>query len=190
MLTHPGTQPIETPRLTLRPFEPGDAPSVHANWAGDEAVQRMYREPVYATLEETQGLLAKYIAGYENDDTYRWAVIEKASGECVGQVAYFHMDNQNHYGEIEYCIGRAFQRKGYCSEAVRAIMGFGFEKINLHKVQITHMAGNEASRGVILKCGLTYEGTLRDSFCDDGIYTSRLYYSMLESEWKNQRRIQ
>jgi len=184
MLTHCGTQPIKTERLLLRAFAMEDAPCVHANWAGDEAVQRWYREPVYATLEETQDLLAKYIAACEKEDCYRWGVFEKVSGECIGQVAYFHVDCKNHYGEIEYCIGQAWQRRGYCSEAVRAIMRFGFEKVNLHKVQITHMAGNEASRGVILKCDLTYEGTLRDYFCDDGIYTDRLYYSMLECEWR------
>ena len=190
MLTHIGTQEIETPRLWLRCFTREDAPSAWANWAGDEAVQRMYREPVYATPEEARDLLSKYIAGYESDDYYRWGVFEKKSGECIGQAAYFHVDSKNHCGEIEYCIGRAFQRQGYCTEAVLANMAYGFEKVNMHRVQITHMAGNEASKGVILKCGLTYEGTLRDYFRDDGAYVDRLYYSMLENEWKNLRRIQ
>ena len=191
MLTHIGTQEIETERLLLRRFTQEDAAAVWANWAGDEAVQSRYREPVYATLEEAQGLLAKYIAWYDESEAYyRWAVIEKKSGECIGQAAYFHIDSKNHCGEIEYCIGQAFQRKGYCTEAVRAIMGFGFEKVNMHKVQITHMAGNGASRGVILKCGLAYEGTLRDYFRDDGAYTDRLYYSMLEGDWITLRGIQ
>jgi len=190
MLTHCGTQPIEIERLLLRAFEPGDAPSVWANWAGDEIVQRWYGEPVYATLEETQGLLAKYIAACESEDCYRWGVFEKASGECIGQVAYFLIDSKNHFGEIEYCIGRAFQRRGYCTEAVQAIMAYGFEQVGFHKIQITHRVGNEASRGVILKCGLTYEGTLRDYFYGNGAYCNRLYYSMLESEWENRRGIQ
>jgi len=184
MLTHTGTQPIETERLLLRQFTREDAPSAWANWAGDEAVQNWYGEPVYATLEEAQGLLAKYIAGYENNDYYRWAVIDKSSGECIGQVAYFLVDTKNHFGEIEYCVGQAFQRRGYCTEAVRAIMAYGFGKVHFHKVQVCHIPANEASRGVIRKCGFTYEGTLRDYFYGAGAYTGRLYYSMLENEWK------
>jgi len=190
MLTHIGTQPIETERLLLRRFTQEDAASAWANWAGDETVQNWYGEPVYITIEETQGLLAKYIAGYENEDYYRWGVFEKTSGACIGQVAYFLVDTKNHFGEIEYCIGQAFQRRGYCAEAVRAIMAYGFEKVHFHKVQVCHVPANEGSRGVIRKCGFTYEGTLRDYFYGGGAYTDRLYYSMLEGEWTNNLRIQ
>ena len=189
MLTHTGTQKIETPRLLLRRFEMSDAPTARANWAGDAASQALLLEPVYATLEQAQGLLAKYIAAYENEACYRWAIIEKASGECVGQIAYFLVDSKNHFGELEYCIGQAFRRRGCCTEAVRAAMAYGFEKIHFHKIQVCHMEGNEPSRGVILKCGLTFEGALRDFFFIDGTYCSRLYYSMLQSEWHALNRI-
>ena len=184
MLTHLGTRPIETSRLLLRPFEPADAPSVHANWASDPAVQSMYCEPACATLEETQDLLANYIAGYEKKDRYRWAIIEKASGECAGQIAYFLVDTKNHFGEIEYCIGQAFQRRGYCSEALRAVVAYGFERVRFHKVQVCHNGNNEASKGVIRKFGFTREGALRDYFYIDGAYIDRVYYSMLEHEWR------
>ena len=190
MLTHLGTQPIETERLLLRAFESGDAPTAHANWASDAASQALLCEPAYATLEETQSLLEKYITAYENEACYRWAIIEKNSGACIGQTAYFLVDSKNHFGELEYCIGQAFRRRGYCTEAVRAAMAYGFEKVNFHKIQISHKAGNEPSRGVILKCGLTYEGTLRDFFFIDNAYCSRLYYSMLQSEWRGTKRIQ
>ena len=169
-----------------------DTPSAWANWASDAESQALLVEPVYATLEETQELLQRYIEQYDCTDRirYRWAIIEKSSGECIGQVAYFLVHDRYHYGELEYCVGRAFRRRGYCSEAVRAAMDYGFEKVHFHKIQVSHMEGNEPSRGVILKCGFTYEGTLRDVFFSDGAYTDRLYYSMLESEWKTQRGIQ
>lgn len=192
MLTNIGTQEIEIERLLLRRFEMSDAPSAWANWASDEASQRLLLEPVYATLEETQALLQRYIEQYDCTDRtrYRWAIIEKSSGECIGQVAYFLVHEQHHFGELEYCVGRAFRRRGYCTEAVLAAMAYGFEQVQFHKIQVCHMEGNEPSRGVILKCGFRYDATLRDSFYIDGSYCSRLYYSMLESEWKTQRSIQ
>ena len=187
MLTHNGTQTIETERLILRRFAYSDNADMLKNWAGDAQVQRMYSEPVYETTEAVKGLLDKYIGSYEKDDYYRWAVIEKESGECIGQIAYFLVDSKNHFAEIEYCIGRAFQCKGYATEATKAVIAFGFDKINLHKVQICTKTINVPSKRVIEKCGFTYEGTLRDYFCMDGEYVGRLYFSILRSEYEQQR---
>ncbi|MCR5600251.1 MAG: GNAT family N-acetyltransferase [Ruminococcus sp.] len=187
MLTHIGTQAIETDRLILRRFEYCDCDAVFRNWASDEKVQIMYAEPTYRTKEEVNGLLDKYIGNYSREDYYRWAVIEKDCGECIGQIAYFLVDSKNHFAEIEYCIGQEFQRRGYATEAAKAVIEFGFDKMNLHKVQICCKTINEPSRKVIEKCGLTYEGTLRDYFFMDGEYVGRHFFSILRSEYENRR---
>ncbi|MBO4727933.1 MAG: GNAT family N-acetyltransferase [Spirochaetaceae bacterium] len=178
-----GTISIETERLLLRRFEYSDCASMLQNWVADENVQLNYGEPVYSTEEEVKGLLDKYIAGYQRGDFYRWAIIDKALNECAGQIAFFLVDSKNHFAEIEYCIGTKFQRRGYATEATKALIRFGFEKIDLHKVQICARPVNKASRGVIEKCGFTYEGTLRDYFFKDGHYESRMYFSILQSEY-------
>ena len=90
--------------------------------------------PVYETKEAVRGLLEKYISAYENDDKYRWAVVSKENGECIGQIAYFLVDSKNHFAEIEYCIGSDFQCRGYATEATKAVIAFGFDTMNLHKV--------------------------------------------------------
>ena len=183
MLTHYGTQSIETERLILRQFKYEDIAACLKNWIADEKIQSMYAEPVYSTHEEVKELFDKYISSYSAVDYYRWAIINKNSGECIGQIAYFWVENKNHFAEIEYCIGCDFQNKGLATEATKSIMKYGFEKINLHKIQISVKEINPASRRVIEKCGFVYEGTLRDYFFIDGKYVSRLYYSLLRSEW-------
>lgn len=184
MLTHVGTNTIETERLILRRFEYVDNKSMRDNWIADEKIQSMYSEPVYSTSEEVKELLDKYIGSYERDDYYRWAVTLKASGECIGQIAYFLVDSKNHFAEIEYCIGAAFQCRGYATEAAKAVIAYGFDRINLHKVQICTKTINKPSKRVIEKCGLTYEGTLRDYFYMNGEYVGRLYFSILRDEYK------
>ncbi len=174
-----GTQEIETKRLLLRAFSLSDAQSVLNNWAGDAGVQKMYGEPVYQTTEEVQGLLEKYITAYRSDYFYRWAVVEKESGECIGQIAYFLVDQHNSWGEIEYCIGSAYQGKGYATEATKAVIGYGFDSIGFNKVQICVRPSNIKSKKVIEKCGFEYEGTLRDYFFIDGKYEGRMYFSIL-----------
>ncbi|MCR4639547.1 GNAT family protein [Ruminococcus sp.] len=187
MLTHNGTDTITTDRLILRRFEYSDDDSMLRNWIADEKIQSMYSEPVYSTKEEVKELLDKYIGSYERPDYYRWAVIEKASGECIGQIAYFLVDSKNHFAEIEYCIGAEFQCRGYATEATKAVIAFGFDRINLHKVQICTKTINKPSRRVIEKCGFTYEGTLRDYFFMNGEYVGRHYFSILREEYEDKK---
>ncbi len=183
MLTHVGTNTIETKRLILRRFEYSDNESMRKNWIADEKIQSLYSEPVYSTAEDVKDLLDKYIGSYEREDYYRWAIIEKASGECIGQIAYFLVDSKNHFAEIEYCIGANFQCRGCATEAAKAVIAYGFDRINLHKVQICTKTINKPSKRVIEKCGLTYEGTLRDYFYMNGEYVGRLYFSILRDEY-------
>lgn len=185
MLTHIGTNTIETERLILRRFEYADTQAMLKNWIADEKIQYMYSEPVYSTEAEVTELLDKYIGSYAKEDYYRWAIIDKETNECIGQIAYFLVDSKNHFAEIEYCIGSAFQRRGYATEATKAVIAYGFDKINLHKVQICTRPINTPSKRVIEKCGFAYEGTLRDFFYMDGGYQSRLYYSILRNEYSD-----
>lgn len=183
MLKHSGTQTINTERLILRPFQYTDNEDMLVYWISDPNIQSMYSEPVYTTKQEVKELLDKYISSYELPDYYRWAIIEKNSTICIGQIAIFLIDNKNHFCEIEYALGEKFHRKGYATEAVNSILDFYFNKVDFHKVQVCHKEGNIASQGVIRKCNFTYEGTLRDFFFMDGKYMNRLYYSMLKNEY-------
>jgi ribosomal-protein-alanine N-acetyltransferase len=187
MLTHCGTKEIETSRLYLRQFKYSDGDDMLKHWISDPKVQSMLSEPIYSTKEEVRGLLEQYIAAYQNDDYYRWGIVEKESLACIGQIAIFLVNEKNHWCEIEYCIGSQFHRKGFASEAAKAIIDFAFEQVNFHKMQVCHKENNMASKGVILKCGFICEGTLRDYFYMDGNYVSRCFYSMLKPEWENAR---
>lgn len=133
MLTHIGTKTIETKRLILRRFEYTDDDAMLKYWVADEKIQSLYSEPIYPTKKEVKELLDKYIGSYEKNDYYRWAIIEKISNECIGQIAYFLVDSKNHFAEIEYCIGSDFQCKGFATEAAKAIISYGFNSMNLQK---------------------------------------------------------
>lgn len=185
MLNHVGTRIIETERMILRRFEYSDNLSMRKNWISNEKIQSLYSEPVYTTEEKVKELLDKYIGSYREDDYYRWAIIDKKSKECIGQIAYFLVDSKNHFAEIEYCIGEDYQCKGLATEATKAVIAYGFDQMNLHKVQICTKTTNPASKRVIEKCGLTYEGTLRDYFYTDGQYVGRLFFSILKNEYKS-----
>ncbi len=188
MLTHVGTKTINTDRLILRRFEYSDIDSMLRNWIADEKTQYDYGEPYYPAAEDVRNLFdTKYIVSYSREDYYRWAVIEKISGECIGQIAFFKVDSDNRQGEIEYVIGPDFQGKGYATEMTKAVIRFGFEKIGFHRIEIDCRTENEASQRVIEKCGLTYEGTFRDFFWRKDHYEGRRVYSVLKNEYETEK---
>lgn len=184
MITHVGTQIIETEHLLLRRFGYSDIDSMLRNWIADEKTQWDYGEPCYSTPEAVLELFnTKYISSYSKEDYYRWAVIEKETLECIGQIAFFVMDTANRHGEIEYVIGPAFQGKGYATEMTKAVIAYGFNKINLHRIEIDCRTENTASQRVIEKCGLTYEGVFRDFFWRKDHYEGRKVFSILKQDW-------
>ena len=84
MITHTGTQTIETERLILRRFEYSDIDSMLRNWIADEKTQWDYGEPYYSTPDAVRELFdTKYIVSYSKDDYYRWAVIEKQTTDML-----------------------------------------------------------------------------------------------------------
>lgn len=184
MLRHCGTEIIETERLILRRFKYTDTEDMLRYWISDPDVQHMYSEPVYSTKEEVEKLIAEYMKNYEKEDCYRWAIIHKKENICIGQTAFFLVDNKNHFAEIEYCIGKDFQRRGLATEATQALLAFGFQRVNFHRIQICHKEHNLPSKAVILKCGFNFEGGLRDFFFMGDTYVARMYYSLLKNEWQ------
>ncbi len=151
---HCGTLTIDTPRLLLRRFEAGDLRDMLGNWASDPAVQTEYGEPVYSTAQEAEGLLNRYIGGYSSDSFYRWAVIEKDSGRNIGQIAFCRVYEELRTAEIEYCIGTAFQGRGYAGEALSAVIGNIFANTDFQRLEAYHRAENIKSGRVLEKSAM------------------------------------
>ncbi|GGL60914.1 GNAT family N-acetyltransferase [Sporolactobacillus putidus] len=180
-----GTQTIETDRLLLRRFTLNDANDMLKNWINDEEVQLNYGEPVYENIDSVTELLNHWIAAYCNDEYYRWAIILRENNENIGQIAFCDIDLNHNYADVEYCIGRSYQRKGYASEALSALIKFTFEKTGLNRLQAFHRGRNMSSGKVLQKSMMNYEGTLRQSFFykDENEYDDRVYYGILKDDY-------
>ncbi|RQW12564.1 N-acetyltransferase [Paenibacillus rhizophilus] len=156
------------------------------NWIGDEEVQANYGEPVYEDIESIHELLQKWMSSYAKQDFYRWAVVLQEKNECIGQIAFCHVDSVHHVADIEYCIGRAYQGQEYATEALTSVIHFVFEKTGLNRVQAFHRGRNLSSGRVLQKAQMKYEGTLRKSYfySDTGEYDDKIYYGVIRSDLK------
>lgn len=150
-MKHCNTGVIHTPRLTLRPFTLADAEDAFANWASDPDVQTEYGEPVYPSKEAVIDLLSRWAGQYQTPGFYRWAIIEKESGQNIGLIAFCRVYEDCKTAEIEYCIGRAFWGHGYAGEALSAVIEWTFRATDFEKLEAYHREANPKSGRVLEK---------------------------------------
>ena len=167
-MKHIGTQPFDTYRLILRPFVSLDGEAMLKNWAADPNIQNEYGEPVYSDIHQVNDLLQKYISSYSSLSSYRWAIIEKSSGENIGQIAFCKVWEDCRTAEIEYCIGQNFQGHGYAGEALSAVIRYTFSFTDFDKLEAYHRAENTKSGRVLEKSEMHKTDTVQ-RFIHEGI---------------------
>lgn len=183
MLTHKGTQQLETLRLILRRFTVDDAQAMFENWASDERVTRYLTWPPHDTPALSRRLLEKWCASYDDPATYNWGIVFE--GKLIGNISVVRFDDRCEYAELGYCMGFDYWNRGIMSEAAQRVIDFLFDKVNVNRVGISHAADNPASGGVAKKCGMTYEGTKREYFkTQTGEFLDISDHSILRREWE------
>ena len=183
-MIHTGTKTFESERLICRRFEEKDFFDMHKNWASNPKIQCEYGEPVYPTEEDVKGLLKKYLESYKNQDFYRWAIVEKASGQNIGQIAFCRVYSDCATAEIEYCIGEPFWGKGYAGEALSALVDFTFRNTSFAKLEAYHRNAN-AKSGRVLEKSRMYKTDNVERFRREGKEAvGETCYCIERSEWE------
>lgn len=182
MLTHQGTQVLETSRLLLRPFILEDAPAMYHNWASDPQVCRYLTWPVHQDESISRMVLADWVASYTDKTFYQWAIVIKESGQPIGSISAMHINEQIESVEIGYCIGHPWWHQGITSEALQAVIDYLF-KAGFSRIYARHDTQNPHSGAVMRKCGMTCEGTLRRSDRNNTGICDATYYAILREEW-------
>lgn len=187
MLTHKGTQRIETPRLILRRAVREDANAMFNNWASDPEVTKYLTWPPHASIEVTQNRLEIWLAEYDRSDHYQWMIELKQLGEPIGSISVVRQNERVEEAEIGYCIGRHWWHKGIMSEALTAVIEYLFTEVGMNRVAARHDPNNPHSGGVMRKCGMKYEGTHRACDRNNQGVCDAAQYSILRSEWQKPR---
>lgn len=176
-MEHKGTVTLETERLILRKFRERDVEAAFKNWTSSDAVTKYLRWKTHDDISVTREYITNYLlGGYAKNDFYEWAIELKSLGEPIGSIGAVALNEFARSVEIGYCIGEKWWRHGYTSEALAAVMRFFFEEVGANRVYSEHDVNNPNSGKVMEKCGLKYEGTLRQGdrnntgFCDTAIY--------------------
>ena len=181
-MKHCGTKRLETERLILRRFVMEDAVAMYKNWASDEEVTKYLTWPVHANEEISKSVIEDWITSYSNENYYQWAIVLKDKGEPIGSIAAVHINEDVSKAHIGYCIGKTWWHRGITSEALKAVMNFLFDVVDVNRIEARHDSRNPNSGKVMKKCGMKYEGTLRSSDLNNQGICDACYYALLKSE--------
>ena len=187
MLTHKGTQTIETSRLILRRAVRDDAEPMFRNWASDSEVTKYLTWPTYEKVETAHQVLDLWVGEYEKPNYYQWMIVLKELGEPIGSISVVRQNDRVEEAEIGYCIGSHWWHKGIMTEALNAVIEYLFIEVGMNRVAARHDPNNPHSGGVMRKCGMMYEGTHRACDRNNQGICDAAQYAILRSEWKRPR---
>lgn len=171
MLIHAAPRVLETERLTLRAFEPDDNRSLCSLWERNrDRLRDNFPGAVAQLADRREG--ANYIearlADWSAARGFWYGIWERSEGTLVGQVHVKHLDWEVGRAELAYLLDRRSEGQGFATEAVQRIVSMCFEELQLHKVFLRTIVGNERSTSVATRCGFVLEGTLRGEFLAAG----------------------
>jgi RimJ/RimL family protein N-acetyltransferase len=176
-------------RVVLRPYVPADLPALQAAMADLDllrltgSVHSKADALAPLTPEQEQARLDWFNSRNQTDDRLDLAVVDKASGDCVGEAVLNEWDPGSQSCNFRILIGPAGQNRGLGTEATRLIVGYGFEHLGLHRISLEVYAFNPRAHRVYEKAGFRVEGVLRESFRWEDQWIDATVMSILASEW-------
>ena len=178
-----GTQRIETDRLILRRYVIEEADAMYKSWASDSEVTKFLTWQPHSSVEVSRGIIENWLKEYSDEKYYQWAIVLKDNGnEPIGDISVGQVNEDISMVHIGYCLGRAWWRRGIMSEALKAVMDFMFDTVEVNRVEARHDPRNPNSGKVMQKCGMKYEGTLRSADRNNQGICDACYYALLRSE--------
>jgi RimJ/RimL family protein N-acetyltransferase len=152
---------IETVRLLLRPWQPDDL-AQFTRLLTDPEVTRYIVVHTPFSPEDVAELSARTLEQWERNGFGPWAAIQKATGRWVGRIGLDELVDWPwpHKVEVGWELHREFWGRGLATEGGQAGLRYGFETVGLERIISVTMATNAASRRVMEKRGLGFQGEL------------------------------
>jgi RimJ/RimL family protein N-acetyltransferase len=180
--------PIETARLTLRPFTPDDFDDLHAYGSRPEVARFLYWEPrdraqTQAALDRKTSQSALETQG----DGLVLAVALRAAGRVIGEASLQWLSSEHQQGEIGFVFNPDYHGQGLATESAAAMLGLGFDELELHRIIGRCDARNHASARVMERLGMRLEAHFVHNEFFKGEWGDELVYAMLDREWNERQ---
>lgn len=176
--------PIETDRLTLRPFRADDLDALSDIQSRPDVSRFLYWKP--RDRERVRPVLDDRIRRSTLDSegqTMVLAVVWRETGALIGDVNLYWISELHRAGEIGFVFHPGYHGRGFATEAAEVMLRLGFEGLGLHRM-IGRLDGrNQASARVLEKLGMRREAHFVEDAWSKGEWIDTLIYAILEREW-------
>jgi len=173
---------LETERLVLRPLTSLDLEFVFRHFSDPDVNRYLLDEEPVATLEQAQEIVDFY-SPPEGKPYNRWVIVRKSDLRAIGTCGYHQWQKVHQRAEIGYDLEKASWKQGIMTEALRALLQFGFDHMELNRVEALVYVENEASVRLLERLGFQKEGLLRQYFRRGAMYYDHWLLSLLKAEW-------
>lgn len=168
---------LSTPRLLLRAPRPSDIPRI-AQLANDRELAGNTLHMPYPYSEADAEAFVLGAAAQDTTLVRRFAQADRKTDELIGMIG-LHLTPAHGHAELGYWVGRPFWGQGLCTEAVAAVVRYGFDIVGLRRIFAQHFANNPASGRVLQKVGFVREGELRAHYVRFGEVKDVVLYGLL-----------
>lgn len=173
---------LSSPRLRLREVRSEDAPALFAIHS-DPQVMRYWSYPAWMELAQAEAKVADIQRQRREQDILIWAIAEAGSDRLIGSSAVFALNPDQGRAEIGYSLHRDWHGRGLASEALRLILGYLFDGLQLRRVEADTDPRNTASCHLLEKLGFVREGLLRERWFVNGELCDTAFYGLLRRDF-------
>lgn len=173
---------IETERLRLRKLTMRDAQDIYT-YSQDPLVAKYVLWDAMVSLNEAKNYIRYMLRKYRLGEPASWGIEWKATGQVIGTIGFMWIQRDNASAEAGYSLNRQFWNKGIMTEALGALIDYGFRSMNLNRIEAQHETENPASGAVMRKCGMLKEGTLRQRMMNKGRFVDVDLYAILRRDY-------
>lgn len=173
---------LETKRLILRKMTLDDAEDVF-ECCSDLEVFKFVGGKAHRTIEDTRRFLKDVFEKYERKEIVVWGLFHKEHSKLIGDCGFIKWDASQARAELDYLLSKEYWNQGLMTEAVKEVIRFGFEKMQLNRIQAICELDNIASARVMEKVGMQFEGVLRNYIQHEGKPLDMKMYSIIRKEW-------
>lgn len=173
---------LETERLLLRKMTLDDAPDMF-EYASDREVTRYTSWHAHMSLNDTLDFIKATLQKYESGKVSSWGIIYKENNKFIGACGFLSWVPQIYRAEIGYVLSNKYWNMGIMTEAMKAVISFGFEKMELNRIEAVCKPENAASERLLQKLGMSFEGIPREYVLLKGSYHDIKMYSLLKKEF-------
>ena len=150
---------LETKRLILRELQGSDSEAIFQNYSEKTAMYFMY-EP-FSHVEQAVNLIKAFAEEFKKRETIMWAIVLKETNACIGTCGYMFRSNSK--VELGYELIRDYWGRGLMSEALRAVLAYGFDRLGIRKINADTLSSNSRSINLLKRLGFQLDDVRKES---------------------------